>query len=295
MKKITVLLQTSKDRLRYLDTTFNSITKVLPPEIEVYIACDQPSDQLLKYLTSNDDILLEDQYLYPNENVSWKRFVGVVENKKNVTGIVGKYKKLLLLDSSLHMYEKLVISLNTVITDDNNDYIIYIEDDVIFKENFFSVVLKCIQEIEYSNIGRVSLFKSNHIKEKTQLIKEKNTGWCGSNVCLLLKSSVLRVMNLSNYKFNIYDLPDYLQREVNNSNILPQVGGDHFLTNILRKFTNTSIYISDSICQHIGVLSALYENVSNLEHQINTSLKRSFFSHERVVRIDFSCRPFSFF
>ena len=285
-KRLSVIIQTSKDRIRYLDTTFNSITKVLPVDVDVYIACDKPSYDLLNYLTSNNSIMLNDLYLYPNENKSWLHYIGCIENKTHVNGIHGKYTKVILQDSKLHRYEKLTLTLHNLANEVSTDYTLYVEDDVIFKEGFYNTIIKCMLELDTSNIGRVSMYKYMKTESNIKYIREIKTGWKGPNVCLLLKNKVLQSMGLDNYKFN--------EKDSYNSSSNIERSADVFFANLLQKYTNSAILVADSVCQHIGILSTIYENVNHTEKWHSSDSKRCYFNQNNSLRrIDTNCiRPF---
>lgn len=293
-EKIAILIQTGKDRLRYLDTTFNSIKNAIPSNVDIYITTYKAEQNILKYLTTNETISLDCQYLFPNQNTSWQKFIGEIPNKQFVTGIKGKYKDVIQVNiaHAKHYYEALCYSFNEIIARSNADYIVYIEDDVVFKKNFFETILNCINEIKQKNIGRVCIYKYGKFKNTgDRLIKNPGKQWLGPNVCLLLKTETLKKMNLDSYIFTSRDLPEFTQKRIT-ENFIPQDGADYFLYNYIQKFTTSALYISESVCQHIGVMSSIYINVQASENCEVYTDKRCFFDHKKnLKRIDPCCYP----
>jgi hypothetical protein len=289
---ITLLIQTAKDRLRYLDTTFNSVIKVLPQSTEVYISCDTPSDKLLQYLTTTDTIELDNTYLYPNEHTSWKKYIGYVENKKHVTDIYNKYKEL-IFEKGNHRYKKFCTALNTVVSKINSKYILYIEDDCIFKDSFYNKILECIDFAKGKNIGRVAIF--NRPKDlKGPILQLDNTPYFrGANQCLLLNCNVLRKLNLCKYRFRLNHLPPVVRKRIK-KDFIPETGADVFLANLIDSVSSNLNYAfkHEGICQHIGVLSSLYKNVEFSSTWSHDTEKRCFFDTENnLLRIDKTASP----
>ncbi len=296
MEKIAVLIQTGKDRLRYLDTTFNSIKKAIPSSIDIYIAPNNAEQNIIKYLTTNETISLDNQYLFPNENKSWRNSIGEIPNKTHVVGIANKFKEIIQVNETKHRYEFICQILEKTLSRSSADYIVFIEDDVIFKETFFEEVLKCIKKCT-DKVGRISVYKggswARRGENENDNTIEKVSGWPGPNICIILNRVVLNAMNLKEYKFNIDSLPDQFQKVFLETGVIPQAGGDDFLSNYIKKYADLYKYTGKGVCQHIGVLSSIYTNVTPTELWYGPHpIRRCFFdSKNNLRRIDLSCKP----
>ena len=303
---IAVIIKTAKNRLRYFDTTFNSVRKTLPAEVPLYIMADVPDEIVLKYITTNDDIPLDPKKsLYPNDLPDWKNKIGFIENKTSVQGILGKYVKH-YVNHELHLYEFNNFACRAVAKETDCTHIIVIEDDAVFKADWFTKVLELLKQPGFDRIGFLSLFAYRPWAQGLMVRKlytEFKLGNVGG-VAFVLNVKHFKRCVAENYAFNV--VRDFLSmpiakkqgwRETFKNGALPtgkrdplyNRNQDGWFIKELRKSSVTGI-INVGVCQHIGVESCIYANVK--EGKEDSMLARSFFTKNmELKRIDKALAP----
>ena len=303
---IAVIIKTAKNRLRYFDTTFNSVRKTLPAEVPLYIMADVPDEIVLKYITTNDDIPLDPKKsLYPNDLPDWKNKIGFIENKTSVQGILGKYVKH-YVNHELHLYEFNNFACRAVAKETDCTHIIVIEDDAVFKADWFTKVLELLKQPGFDRIGFLSLFAYRPWAQGLMVRKlytEFKLGNVGG-VAFVLNVKHFKRCVAENYAFNV--VRDFLSmpiakkqwwKETFKNGALPtgkrdplyNRNQDGWFIKELRKSSVTGI-INVGVCQHIGVESCIYANVK--EGKEDSMLTRSFFTKNMALkRIDKALAP----
>lgn len=305
--KIAIVINTAKNRLRYFDTTFNSVYNTIPFNTPLYVMADIPSNILIDYISTNKEIKLNSQEdLYPNNIKDWQDIVGFIQNKKSVQGIQGKHTKY-YINQTLHIYENINYVCRDIISNSNCDYLVYIEDDVIFKQDWFNIVLNILKELEFNKIGYLSLFNYKHANTKVLKSFKHFTTVSGTlpAVCVLLNTRFFLQSIPESYEYNIER--DFLsltsvQLSIKDRslkvNTLPTEkrssiynrAQDSWLIKNLSNISNIAL-INKGVCQHIGVISSIYES-KMLPTEHTPLFARSIFNNEnKFQRVDRTIAP----
>ena len=187
---MTPIIVICKDRVRYLDTTLASITATVPEDVPVYLANDGcETDRMLRYLTTDDMVSLEDELRYPNENPVWIKHVGFLPNHDQVRGVLGKVK--VFINRGGRTLGKI---LQRAMADNPGaKRFIRIEDDVVMREGWYQEMCGVTGE----RVGIISGML--YFRSGTQQLKRLNdrfqvviTGTTGGQIMSISKKLCMR-------------------------------------------------------------------------------------------------------
>ena len=308
---VGVIIKTAKNRLRYFDTTFNSVRKTLPEEVPLYIMADVPHERLMQYITTNDEIAVDSQEnLYPNELVDWQDKIGFIENKTTVRGILGRYTAH-FVNHKLQLYEWNNFVCREVTKLTGCKYIVLIEDDVVFKADWFTKVLELLKQPGFNDIGILSLFGNNRYADRLEVLElftkfKKNIV---PSQAFLINVEQFQKAIPEDFAFNIkcdfLDFPAIKKHSIKHplhkyfkSGKLPTCKRDPFYNrnqdgwfiSKLRKNSEVA-FINKGVCQHIGVESAIYKNVTQKIPKGSILLKNFYTKDKKLNRVDVNIHP----
>lgn len=143
----SVILILSKDRLKYLAYTWQSLSKT--SSLPVYLYDDGSSDQdLIRFLTSDGNFLLSNNIDINCETLS--RYVGWFPPITNLDGISSKIN---LQRRNLGHTQILFSAIREIFEQTNFEYIIQLEDDVVFKRGWLQTLMRVWNDWSAVNKG----------------------------------------------------------------------------------------------------------------------------------------------
>jgi len=228
----TPIIIICKDRVNYLDIELKSLSATLPRNTQVYISNDgTTSKQMIEYLTTNNKIYC-DKWMFPNYNNDWNNIIGILP----VTDIVGiKGKVQVILYEKSEGTKNLGLSVKYVFENSNSDYVIKMEDDLIFTKGWYQSLIKAIISSGCDLVsGFRYFFGEVKIKPINELTEEICSGWTGGQ---------LMIVSRNYYKHCPY---------VFNNDIKTIWNNDDLWIDECRKAGLRFAVTKKSICQHIG-------------------------------------------
>ena len=224
-----------KDRVQYLDITLKSLSGTTPSNVPIYVVNDKTNNQnMIKYLTTNQQISLTN-FQYPNDK-AWNKYIGNLPIFNNVKGICGKVN--VIMNTS---QKTLPNAFKRIFMETKSSYIIRIEDDVVFKNNWYDIMCQHISDdvgileghfVADSCQGHKKL---SHYSEKFDELEGNNGG---------------QVMRVSRQLFSMSkcmnDNPDVL-------------GTDFIWINECRKLGMKVLMTKPRIAQHFGINSEFWK------------------------------------
>ena len=272
---------------------------------------DVPHERLMQYITTNDEIAVDSQEnLYPNELVDWQDKIGFIENKTTVRGILGRYTAH-FVNHKLQLYEWNNFVCREVTKLTGCKYIVLIEDDVVFKADWFTKVLELLKQPGFNDIGILSLFGNNRYADRLEVLElftkfKKNIV---PSQAFLINVEQFQKAIPEDFAFNIkcdfLDFPAIKKHSIKHplhkyfkSGKLPTCKRDPFYNrnqdgwfiSKLRKNSEVA-FINKGVCQHIGVESAIYKNVTQKIPKGSILLKNFYTKDKKLNRVDVNIHP----
>lgn len=243
------ILVTCKDRLRYLDITLKSLSASLPPKINVYVSDDGSTDpNIHRYLTTSDNILLNNSYMFPNNNPEWIKTIGFIPNLKQIIGIRGKVN-VFLRNKSCGI-KNFTYAVRKLFLIHQCDYVIKIQDDVIFKHGWYEFMCSVLTHYEPSMVSGFRYFLGKNkpdimnVGHGVQQLGKINTG--GLLMAISRKACTINDVLWFNNDKRCIDMDD-------------------FWSNNCRKTKLPLLVTNPGLCQHIGFDSSIYKK-NNKRH-----------------------------
>lgn len=236
-----VLLLTSKDRTRYLDTTLSSVLATLPDPKLLSVCCESISQRSLDYLATENRIWLGQDYCYPNENADWIKRINRIENKLEVVGLNNRVR--VLPTTTLTGHDALLAFLLTVLSmHESCSHVVLIEDDVIFKEDWHSRL--CSALAQHDDCGMIAGFRYP-IRARNKIVLPDITLFEGgySAVCVGLSAKLIRNMKGQGSAYNRRTM----------------IRQDDWIVDNCVRLGMRQGYLNSGVCQHIGVESATWK------------------------------------
>jgi glycosyltransferase involved in cell wall biosynthesis len=252
------ILVTCKDRLRYLDITLKSLSASLPPKINVYVSDDGSTNpNMHRYLTTNDNIPLNNSYMFPNNNTEWIKKIGFIPNLKQIIGIKGKVN--VFLRSKSCGIKNFTYAVRKLFLIHQCDYVIKIQDDVIFKHGWYEFMCGILTHYEPSMVSGFRYFLG---KNKPDLI---NVGHGVQQLGKINTGGLL--MAISRKACTINDVLWF-------NNDKRCIDMDDFWSNNCRKTKLPLLVTNPGLCQHIGFDSSIYKK-NNKRHMFESFRSRA--------------------
>lgn len=239
----------AKDRIRYLDTTLKSLFASLPKNVTIYVSCDSPSEDVIQYLTTNQMINING-YEYP-DNEWWMNKIGLLNNKTTF-GISGRIRIIIHKSGTkgLGLTFNKVAELHPRAT-----HIIRVEDDVIFKINWYQKMLNAFRHKDIGIISGLRHFYNNvKFKNYSDDLEELIEGYTGGvNLGISRKMCPFLLSNVKTINDN-----------------------DDFWINQCRSINLKICVFKKGICQHIGVISGIYGDKKQYKDRVDHNVEKPF-------------------
>jgi hypothetical protein len=243
-----------KDRIRYLDTELKSLSATAPSSLQVYLSNDGSDDQrMLRYLTTQDCIPLDDEWLFPQDNREWDDLIGRLPNAETVRGIAGKVH--VILHGVSAGTANLGRAVKYVFTQTGAPYVIKMEDDLLFTPGWHSSLVRAIQS---SGCDLVSGFRYFYRKARmrplTDDVEEVYAGFTGGPLMIASRAYY-----------------DACPRVFDNAITTIWDNDDLWINECRRQGMKFGV-LAHSVCQHVG---------------FHTEAKqRGFLEHGRLLKVD---------
>jgi hypothetical protein len=226
-----------KDRVRYLDTTLKSLSATVPSAVPVFVVNDATTDpSMTRYLTGDRAVPISEPP-FPHSHPQWKRRIGELPEPAEVAGIGGKVG--LLLGKSPGGTRNLGLAVMHAFEATGADYVIRVEDDVLFKAGWYERLAAVTSELGDAGIisGFRYFFRQPQLRPAGSNAEALVRGYGGG--CLMAASRQL-----------------YLRRRrLFENDVRSMKHNDVFWIENCRQAGLRTYVTALSLCQHIGVVS----------------------------------------
>lgn len=223
-----------KDRINYLNTELLSLSATSPLSTRIFLSNDGTRNtEMLKYLTSNDSVSMDNDWKFPCDNQEWDDLIGRLPNPPNVDGV--KNKVHVLAHSYSSGTQNIGLSVKYVFDHTPASHVIKMEDDLVFCQGWYFSLLKAIRN---SGCDLLSGFRYFYGKPKTKPlnddVQEMTEGYCGGQLMICSRHYFESCWNVFNNDITtVWDNDDLWINECRKANL---------------KFG----VLNRSVCQHVG-------------------------------------------
>jgi GT2 family glycosyltransferase len=230
----TPIVIVCKDRVRYLDLELRSLTATTPSSVQIYLSNDGTNNpQMLRYLSTRDEIPLDNEWRFPEDNAEWNELIGRLPNVASVRGIAGK------VDAIMHAApagtRNLGLAMKYAFEHTRAPYVIKMEDDLLFTADWYAELIRAIAQSDCDLVSGFRYFYGKVARHRSNAwVEEMRTGYTGGPLFIASR----RYFESCPYVFD--------------NNVTTMWDNDDLWIDECRKNGLRFGVVTHSVCQHVG-------------------------------------------